>query len=217
MHSVLTLSAAAPTLASRSSIFMCMFSARCASSYCVVSLHSTATHTYCISSNANVLLRSVSHSQASLSFLWFPCCTLSCSRSIYNHRFWGLYLLPLQCYNHSYQSLATCVTAPSAFPLQVFMGWLCCGGEAQWLPGHCLPPLPWGWGAIAGCRAIRALHGGAWGLWNLQAPVIRPNALGVWSSICTSRPWEVFRKVPAFYSVYFGEGIPARRKLLLYL
>lgn len=77
---------------------------------CLSSFHRDTQILY-ILVHIHFLLLTISHSQASQSFLWFPCCTLPCRRSIYNHRFWGLYLLPLQCYNHSYQSLATCVTA----------------------------------------------------------------------------------------------------------
>ena len=178
-------------------------------------LQHTHTHTH---THPLLLLLYLLIPGPSSTLLWFPCCTLACSRSIYNHGFWGLYLLPLRCYNHGYQSPATCITFPfSLNSRQVSLGRLRRGGEAQWLPGHRLPPLPPGRGATAGRRAIRALHGGARGLRLLQAPVVRPDALGVRPPVCSSRPREVLRKVPALYSVHSGKGVPPRRELLLYL
>lgn len=186
---------------------------------CLSSFHCD-THTYCISSNTNTLAFS-----CTLCLIPRPLC-LSSDFPVVHCRVADQYIITgFEAHIYYRSNAITTVISllplvwppPSAFSLQVFMEWLCCGGEAQWLPGHCLPPLPWGWGAIAGCWAICALHGGAWWLWNLQAPVIWPNALGVWSSICTSCPWEVLRKVPTFYSIYSGEGISPRRKLLLYL
>lgn len=79
-------------------------------------------HTHISSPTTHFPRLSISHSQASQFFLWFPCCTLACNRSIYNHRFWGLYLLPLQCYNHGYQSPATCITVLLCLLLAGFYG-----------------------------------------------------------------------------------------------
>lgn len=79
--------------------------------------HSTWMHIYIHScKHSFFLLLSIPHSKTPQSFLWFPCCTLACGRSIYNHRFWGLYLLLLRCYKHGYQSPATCVTSLCLIP-----------------------------------------------------------------------------------------------------
>lgn len=69
------------------------------------------THIYSFA-NTICFSCSISQSQDSRAFLWFPCCTLARSRSIYNHRFWGLYLLVLRHYNYTDQSLATRVSCP---------------------------------------------------------------------------------------------------------
>lgn len=124
VHSVLTLNTAASSYTGLTFIHIYAH-VLCRSFFPLLrfSLFIPLQHTN-ISSLTNTLSFScsISHSQASQSFLWFPCCTLACSRSIYNHRFWGLYLLPLRCYKHGYQSPATCITVPLCLLLAGFYG-----------------------------------------------------------------------------------------------